>query len=306
MQLKKIEYFIKIVETGSLSKAADQLYLTQPTLSRFLANLEQEFGVKLFERGKNNSLTLTECGKKYYESALKINGLWQELAADIVAYKDDAPTKKTMNIGVSDDDMLPYVSDRIDRLSKKYPDISFHLYCDSVGELHKKIADGTLDIAASPYLNMSPELVYIVFRRSEVDMVVSKDNPLAQFSYQLAGQQNKRLSLLSLEKSVPFTLMREHTILRQEEERYFDMLNIAPNIQSTYTVHETVEDILAHNNKLVGFCPRHIRSEKMAYIALEPPFYYKSAIYYRKDKVLTAAEKTMIAMLKELPRTRSL
>ena len=60
MALRKIRYFLSIVENGSLSKAAQDLYLTQPTLSRFLAKLEEEVGHELFLRQKDNSL------KKHY------------------------------------------------------------------------------------------------------------------------------------------------------------------------------------------------------------------------------------------------
>jgi len=306
MELKKIQYFIKIVQQGSLSKAAEELYLTQPTLSRFLSKIEQEAGVKLFEREKNNSLTLTECGEKYYQSALKINGIWEELAADMSSYKSSAPDKKTMNVGVSDDDMLPYVSECIDILCKSYPNMSVRLYCGIVDELNKKIEDGSLDIAVSPYITMSPDLVYIVFRRSEVDLVVSKNNALAALSYHKEGQQDKRISLLDLDKEASFTLIREHTVLRQEEERYFQTLKFTPNIQSTYNIHETVAGIVSHNDKLLGFCPRHLKSDKMVYIALEPPFYYKSAVYYRRDKLLTEAEKLMISLLRDFPQTRDI
>ena len=59
MELRKISYFLKIVECGSLSKAAQSLYLTQPSLSRFLDGLEADVGVKLFTRSKSSSLVLT-------------------------------------------------------------------------------------------------------------------------------------------------------------------------------------------------------------------------------------------------------
>ena len=72
MELKKIKYFLRIVEKGGLSKAASSLYLTQPTLSRFLSNLEEELGVKLFVRGHDNSLTLTQAGQIYLEMAKKV------------------------------------------------------------------------------------------------------------------------------------------------------------------------------------------------------------------------------------------
>jgi len=71
MELKKIQYFLSIVEEGSLSKAAQSLYLTQPTLSRFLARLEEEAGVQLFRRNKDSSLELTEAGEAYLNAAKK-------------------------------------------------------------------------------------------------------------------------------------------------------------------------------------------------------------------------------------------
>lgn len=83
MELKKIQYFLKIVETGSLSKAAEQLYLTQPTLSRFLLKLEEEAGTKLFSRGRDNSLSLTAGGLVYLEAARRIDAIWNDMQADL-------------------------------------------------------------------------------------------------------------------------------------------------------------------------------------------------------------------------------
>ena len=65
MELRKISYFLKIVECGSLSKAARSLNLSQPTLSRFLDNLETDVGVKLVTRSKSSSLVLTKAGMDY-------------------------------------------------------------------------------------------------------------------------------------------------------------------------------------------------------------------------------------------------
>ena len=72
MELRNITYFLRIVETGSLSKAAESLYLTQPTLSRFLSKLEDELGVTLFRRSKSTALELTEAGQKIAVRARKL------------------------------------------------------------------------------------------------------------------------------------------------------------------------------------------------------------------------------------------
>ena len=88
MELKKVQYFLKIVEAGSLSRAAEQLYLTQPTLSRFLAKLEEEAGTKFFSRGRDNSLSLTADGLIYLEAARRIDVLWNEMQADLQQERD--------------------------------------------------------------------------------------------------------------------------------------------------------------------------------------------------------------------------
>ena len=50
MQIKQLEYLVKIVENGSISKAAEQLYITQPNLTKAVSSLEKEYGIKIFNR----------------------------------------------------------------------------------------------------------------------------------------------------------------------------------------------------------------------------------------------------------------
>ncbi len=61
MELRVLRYFLTLAREENISRAAEALYITQPTLSRQLAELEEELGVKLFERGKRR-ITLTEDG----------------------------------------------------------------------------------------------------------------------------------------------------------------------------------------------------------------------------------------------------
>ncbi|MBQ4652122.1 MAG: LysR family transcriptional regulator [Oscillospiraceae bacterium] len=306
MQLKKIQYFIKIVETGSLSKAAESLYLTQPTLSRFLMKLEDEVGAELFIREKNNALTLTECGRLYYETSVKINELWDGLSTSISSYRNASKEKNIIRIGTADDDLQPYISSCIDLLLELYPDVHCHLYHYSVNELQKKIEDGSLDIATSAYISKNDNFKYIDFRSSEVDLVVSPENELARWSYKVPGHEKFRLSVKDLPENVAFALIHEPTILRREEDKYFKKMKVNPNVQRTYIEHETISEIISHSTKLVGFCPRHLKSDKMAYIALDPPFFYKSAVYYRKGRELSPAEKKMVSLLQKQPLTRQI
>ena len=63
MQLQQLEYFVKVAELGSLNKAAEVFYVTQPALSKAIQNLEQEIGAEVLRR-TNKGVSMTEDGKK--------------------------------------------------------------------------------------------------------------------------------------------------------------------------------------------------------------------------------------------------
>ena len=68
MNLREMNYVVAIYEEQSISKAAERLYISQPSLSKFLINLERELNVQLFDR-TTNPLTPTEYGRAYIETA---------------------------------------------------------------------------------------------------------------------------------------------------------------------------------------------------------------------------------------------
>ncbi|MBQ7796748.1 MAG: LysR family transcriptional regulator [Lachnospiraceae bacterium] len=71
MQIKQLEYLVKIVENGSISKAAEQLYISQPNLTKAISNLEKEYGIRLFNR-KARGVELTAEGKEFMRYARKV------------------------------------------------------------------------------------------------------------------------------------------------------------------------------------------------------------------------------------------
>ena len=306
VELKKIQYFLRIVEKGSLSKAAESLYLTQPTLSRFLAKLEEETGTKLFFRGKQNSLELTECGQKYYETAKKIDALWTGLEAELSSHRSSIVGKTHIFLGIDGDHLYPFAFSCAEQVMKQYPELSIHISCHNSLEIPQHLIEGTLDLAILSYSEMDERLVYLLDKKTEVDLVVSKANPLAAQSYQLPGQENRRVTLQALPPNTPFLLMKPPAVLRQETDQYMKKLKYEPNVMLDYVRHASVPTLISSNKDLVGFCPRNNRSEQMAYLALDPPFYVTRGICYRQNAELCPAEQALIALLKKRPKIRSL
>ena len=71
MDFKQLAYIIKVAECRNITKAAKELFISQPSLSQFITKAEEELGVRLFDRSMN-PLSLTYAGTKYIEAARKI------------------------------------------------------------------------------------------------------------------------------------------------------------------------------------------------------------------------------------------
>ena len=84
MNIRVIRYFIATVRAQSISAAAQQLFVTQPTLSRQFMELEEELGHKLFERS-NRKIKLTPKGELFYARALEIVDLFDRTKAEVSA-----------------------------------------------------------------------------------------------------------------------------------------------------------------------------------------------------------------------------
>ena len=89
MELRVLNYFLIVAREENITKAAQLLHMTQPTLSRQLMQLEEELGVKLFHRGKHN-VTLTEDGRQRAEDVLERHTILADLLMHIGVSKETA------------------------------------------------------------------------------------------------------------------------------------------------------------------------------------------------------------------------
>jgi len=302
MELRKIQYFLRIVDEGSLSRAAQSLYLTQPTLSRFLEKLEEELGVALFERSPNNSLVLTQAGQVYLQTAREIDGLWRSLDK---ALQPMRKTDRQLTFGISGDYLMPFAAWCAEQLRESYPELSVSYFCDNSPEIQRLVAEGEIRLGLCAFDKKDPRLTYTQCSKVEIDLVSSGAHPLAAYSYTLPGQEGCRQSLEQLDPDAGFAMMRGNTVLRRCAENYLSKQKYQPRIARTYMRHGSIADALS-DGELVGFCPANNLSDRMVHIALDPPFYYTHGICWLKKTTLSPAEKLLVNLLKKLPPTREL
>jgi len=295
MQLRKVQFFLRIARTGSLSKAAEGLYLTQPTLSRFLAKLEDEAGTKLFLRQKDNSLKLTEAGEVYLKAAQKIDAIWDSMESELNELK--AKNIRRIRLGIDGDNVHPFAQACADTICEKYPNTSVEIYAFSSPDIQNKIQNGELDIGLASYSKLNEALSYRIFTKNEVDLAVCKSHPLAKYSYQIPGQEQLRISLNSLDPNTPFLLAREGFALRDLVDDYMKQINFTPYVPSTFLLPMFLADILNAKKSLVGFIPRHQIHGSLACIAIDPPLFLIRGVCYSKGRELSSAENALIALL---------
>ena len=86
MEIRQIQYFLSIVETGSFSAAADEHYISQSSLSKVIIALEKELGVSIFDRSKRK-IFLTEAGEAFLGHARKLNTTYKAMVVELDGYK---------------------------------------------------------------------------------------------------------------------------------------------------------------------------------------------------------------------------
>lgn len=144
MDLKHLEYIVAIAEEKNISRAADKLYISQPTLSLFLSKLEQELGVCLFNRLKN-ALTLTYAGEIYVQAAKEILSTKKQaykIIEDIIDFK-----KGHLTIGIPPDRGTTILPSIFPRFHEKYPGIKIDFIEENTNTLETLTQQGHIDFS---------------------------------------------------------------------------------------------------------------------------------------------------------------
>ena len=125
MELRVLKYFLMVAREENITKAAQLLHVTQPTLSRQLMQLEEELGVQLFHRGKHN-VTLTEDGMLLRRRAQELVSLSEKAKMEL-QHKEEMPTGE-IAIGCGETKSMAALSGKMVSFRQKYPLVQFSIY----------------------------------------------------------------------------------------------------------------------------------------------------------------------------------
>jgi DNA-binding transcriptional LysR family regulator len=143
MTLRSLKIFLAVCENNNhISKAAESLYMTQPAVTAAIKEIEDHYGIKLFDR-INRKLYLTESGKLFLQYASRISSLWTDMDSEMSSlYKAGA-----VRVGASMTIGSRFMPDYAKVFSEKHPEASLKVTIDSSDYLVEKLKKNELDIA---------------------------------------------------------------------------------------------------------------------------------------------------------------
>ena len=144
MELRLLKYFWTVATAGTVSKAAEQLYITQPTLSRQIKELERELDTQLFMRD-GKKLILTEDGQFL---KIKAEEILQLTSKTVQVFEDrkNAELSGHLTIGALEGWTTSSIAKTLQRLTNKYPSITFTILSGNADDIKWKIDNGLVDV----------------------------------------------------------------------------------------------------------------------------------------------------------------
>lgn len=237
MEIYQLESLVHIIELKSFSKAAEKMFVTQPTISNNLMNLEKELGTMLINRKKNN-ITQTESGKILYKYAKDILNIRDQAVFDIGKY--EGKIEGTLNIAASsipEQYILPKIMKNFQEI---YPGITFRIKHRDSNQVINELLNGDIGCGIVGAKYDHEGLEYVDFCQDKLVLIAPHNS-----DYPWSQEEEMDLSFI---RKQPLIMREEGSGTRHILERALKEkgvlskdLNILSSIESNETIKQMVE-----------------------------------------------------------------
>ena len=178
MEIRTLRYFLAVAREENMTRAAEQLHVTQPTLSKALKSLEDELGKKLFTR-HSFSIHLTEEGVLLRNRAEDLVSMADRIEKEFVSLDDI--TGGDLYFGLAESYQISFLAREIHKFKQAYPGLCYHITSGDTEQVAEKLDKGLLDFAVLAETPDAAKYESLCFPESDVwGLVMPKDAPLAK------------------------------------------------------------------------------------------------------------------------------
>ena len=229
MDFKQIEAFISVAKFKSFSKAANTIFLSQPTISSHIASLERELNVQLFDR-TSKEVYLTPAGHSFLEYAINIINTRNNAISNLSNFNTTISGK--LNLSASTTPCNSLVPDLIKKFSKLYPDVCFNITEQSSGNIIKDILDLHCEIAIVGTTIKNAKIKSYKLMEDNLVLISSTDLNIPD-----------EITLMDLLK-YKFIIREKNSATRSTLDTALESKGINPNLLNVFCEVNTLDNLL--------------------------------------------------------------
>ena len=306
MEIREYSYILAVAECGSVSKAAEKLFISQPSLSAYIKNLERRLGFPFFVEGSGKTQLTTE-GELYIKYAQQIMTLNDNLHRQLEDVKN--LKRGLVRIGVANTRATFLLPRLLAAAGKNCPDIKIEIHEATSRALEQALSMRELDFAVLNYPFHTEGIEYIELLEEEFVVVLPKNHPASKKAVLSEESQYPWIDIRDVANE-PFVLLRQGQRMRQIADMLFTQAAIHPNIMcetsSSITTLFMTEmglgmsftldsHLTTYNPFIMGGHP-----EIEVFAVGTPPITSKLVAAYLPGQKLSKASKTIISLLRDI------
>lgn len=221
MNMKQALYFKTIAQYGTITAAAKQLYISQPSLSQTLRQIEDEVGTPLFDRS-TSPFHLTYAGERYLKAVEAMLDIETRLKEEIESIRRDDGGR--LRLGISVTRAMQVLPDVIPIFTKSYPNVTIELTEAASASLEGLLQKGQIDLALAALEANEANIAYELIEKESIGILAGKGSQLAQL---VPSGTPIRLEMVEKEAFVSLDTSHSSRII---QDRLFRRYNIRPKI----------------------------------------------------------------------------
>ncbi len=289
---KELMYILKVVQTRSISTAAEELFISQSSLSRAIASLERDLGFAIFERSWKG-IELTEEGRIFVRFAEEAHHLYQDMKQDVSELQKSR--KKIIRVGMSLNAASISIKQLFEEVQKKYPDVELHVENVYSKDIYRYLKNNLLNFAVGPRI-YTPygEYDYREFFRESFCVLIPNRIDVSSLAYRKDGYSTLFIHLKDI-IGQDFVMQNQDTDARMRIDRMLKDagLKIEPVFFTTSSILaiEAAEDQIGCAVIVTAFTAYIKRYDLVKLYFLDQPCDATSGIITLKNKKLSPEEE---------------
>ncbi len=293
MDLRQLEYFQMVAKLNNITRAAEQMHVSQSTVTLAIQKLEDELDIQLFDRSQKQ-LSLTAEGHVFLHKISDVLNLLHDAVAEINSYRQ--LQKGTIKVGIPPMPSSVLLPEILAGFKELYPNLQLSIVEEGSFDIRQLLERGELDLGIVNLYHPSPLLESLPITKERIAACLPLNHPLAG---------NATVSLAEL-KGEPFILFKESSYHRKLILEQCKEYGFTPNIILTSDQIETMKGLVA---KGIGICflieTIAFKNKDFAGIPLAETLHIEFGLAWKKDKYLSRASQAFIKFMTELNDRRN-